>query len=254
MSYQVKIPVFEGPLDLLLHLIEKNEVDIYDIPIALVTEQYLQYLYLAGEIDLELTSEFLLMACTLLSIKARMLLPKKPAIFEEEEEGNDPRQELVDKLIEYKLYKEKAGELRRIELEQSRVYWREIDEAKLLKEFPPANPLGCVSMEDLIAAYSQVLRKMEKKHEVVSIMREAITVQEKMEKILELLETKPNGLTFTQLFREPQSREEVVITFLALLETMRRGLVVVRQADLFAEIMIFPKDIKGGQDIAHSVS
>ena len=254
MSYQVKIPVFEGPLDLLLHLIEKNEVDIYDIPIAVITEQYLQYIYLADEIDLDLTSEFLLMACTLLSIKAKMLLPQKPAVFEEDEAGIDPRQELVEKLLEYKLYKEKAGELRRIESEQARVFWREIDEVKLLKEFPPANPLGAVSLEDLLVAYNQVLRKMEKKREVVSIMREAITVQEKMEKIMRRLGKAPNGLSFSQLFVQPQNREEVIITFLALLETMRRGLVIVRQADLFAEIMIFAKDQKGGLDLADSVS
>ena len=241
-------------MDLLLHLIEKNEVDIYDIPIAVITEQYLQYVYLAGEIDLDLTSEFLLMACTLLSIKAKMLLPQKPAVSDDDEEGIDPRQELVEKLLEYKLYKEKAGELRKIESEQSKVFWREIDEVKLLKEFPPANPFGAVSLEDLLAAYNQVLRKMEKKREVVSIMREVITVQEKMERLLRLLKKAPNGLTFSRLFAQPQNREEVIITFLALLETMRRGLVIVRQTDLFAEIMIFAKDQEGGQNLAHSVS
>jgi len=181
------------------------------------------------------------MACTLLSIKARMLLPKKPADPEgEEEEGFDPRRELVEKLLEYKLYKEKADELKRIEQEQAKVFWREIDEVKLLKEFPPANPFGSVSLEDLLSAYGQVLRKLEKKREVVSILRESVTVGEKMESLLRLLEDNANGITFSALFLCQRSREEVVITFLALLETMRRGLVIVKQADLFAEIMIFP--------------
>lgn len=143
MPYEVKIPVYEGPMDLLLQLIDDNEVDIYDIPIALITQQYLDYLNLAEEMDLELTSEFVLMACTLLSIKAKMLLPKPPKI-EEEEDEIDPRQELVDKLLEYKLFKEKAEVFKSMETKQAMVFTREVDEVKLLQEFPPDNPLGTI--------------------------------------------------------------------------------------------------------------
>jgi len=253
MAYQVKVPVFEGPLDLLLHLIEKNEVDIYDIPIALITQQYLDYLQLAGEIDLELTSEFLLMACTLLAIKARMLLPKHISSKDEEDEG-DPRQELVEKILEYKLYKEKAGEFRRMENEQSRVFWREIDEDRLLKEFPPSNPLGAVSLEDLLMAYNQILRKIEKKREVISITREEITVQEKIAEILERLRKKPSGLSFNRLFGSAANREEVIVTFLALLELARRKHIILRQNRLFSDIRIYLKDTEGGLNGADSVS
>ena len=252
MAYQVKVPVFEGPLDLLLHLIDKNEVDIYDIPIALITQQYLDYLALAGEVDLELTSEFLLMACTLLAIKARMLLPQHAA--PEEEEGlEDPRQELVEKILEYKLYKEKAAEFRKLENDQAKVFWREIDEYRLLREFLPDNPLGDISMKDLMQAYNHILRKIEKKREVVAITREEITVQEKMGELIVHLKKKPSGLSFNGLFRGAADRVEVIVTFLALLELARRNLIILRQNRLFSNIRIYLKSSEGGQDSAHSV-
>ncbi|MCR4442903.1 MAG: segregation/condensation protein A [Peptococcaceae bacterium] len=254
MVYKIKVPVFEGPLDLLLHLIEKNEVDIYNIPIALIVQQYLEYLALAREVDLELTSEFLLMVCTLLAIKARMLLPRHAASSEEEEEEEDPRRELVEKLLEYKIYKEVAGEFREKEILWSKVFWREIDEAKLLKEFPPLNPLGTVTMADLFTAYNHVLRKYEKKREVVSITRDEITVREKIEYILNRLYKKPSGLSFKSLFSGMSSRSEVIVTFLALLELARRGTVMLRQAHLFSDILIFLNESKGGEDSADSVS
>jgi len=238
MTYQVKIPVFEGPMDLLLHLIEKNEVEITNIPIALITQQYLDYLKLADELDLELTSEFLLMACTLLAIKARMLLPKPPRVQEEEEEV-DPRQELVDKLLEYKQYKEKAELFKEMESRQAKVYTREIDEVKLLKEFPPANPLGSVSLEDLFAAYNQVLLRWEKRQEVVAITRVEITIQDKIADLYGQLQKKPEGLSFSKVLNKAASKEEVIITFLALLEMCRRGMVTLRQERLFADIQIY---------------
>lgn len=253
MSYQVKIPVFEGPMDLLLHLIEKNEVDIYDIPISLITQQYLDYLALAEELDLELTSEFLLLACTLLSIKARMLLPKPPRLQPDEEEV-DPRQELVEKIIEYKLFKEKAERFKEMEGSQAKVFWREIDEVKLLKEFPPSNPLGSVEMEDLIKAYRQVMRKLEKKNEVVSISRIEITLQDKMEYIISRLKKRPQGLSFTQILSRAASRDELIISFLAILELARRGQIRLEQKTLFAKIVISLIDIEGGHEGVHFIS
>ena len=133
MAYQVKLPVYEGPMDLLLDLIEENEIDIYNIPIAQITQQYLDYINLAGKLDLELTSEFLIMACTLLSIKAKMLLPKPVVETVNEEQEIDPREELVQKLLEYKEYKEKAKLFEELEERQAQYYWREIDDVELLK-------------------------------------------------------------------------------------------------------------------------
>lgn len=252
MTYQVKLPVFEGPMDLLLHLIEKNEVEISNIPIAIITQQYLDYLGLAEELDLELTSEFLLMACTLLSIKARMLLPKPARVLEEGEEL-DPRQELVDKLLEYKHYKEKAEVFKEMESRQSRVFTRDIDEVKLLKEFPPANPLGAVSLSDLFTAYNQVILRWEKKQEVVSITRVQVTIQDKIEQIHERLKNQPAGLSFLGILTEAASKEEVITTFLALLEMCRMGTVTVVQNNLFADIKIYLKQ-EGGQTDVHSIS
>ena len=252
MAYQVKIPVFEGPMDLLLHLIEKNEVEITNIPIAMLTQQYLDYLALADELDLELTSEFLLMACTLLSIKAQLLLPKPPKAKEEEEEL-DPRQELVDKLLEYKLYKEKALTFKELESSQSKVFPREIDEVKLLKEFPPSNPLGAVTLDDLFSVYGQVLKRWEKKHEVVSISRTQETIQDKIRQIYEALLQQPDGLSFRGLLTEAGSKEEVIITFLALLEMTRLLTVILRQPRPFSDIMIYLNP-EGGLTDAGTIS
>jgi len=252
MTYQVKLSVFEGPMDLLLHLIEKNEVEISNIPIALITQQYLDYLGLAEELDLELTSEFLLMACTLLSIKARMLLPKPARVLEEGEEL-DPRQELVDKLLEYKHYKEKAEVFKEMESRQSRIFTRDIDEVKLLKEFPPVNPLGSVSLSDLFTVYNQVILRWEKKQEVVSITRVEVTIQDKILQIHERLKNQPGGLSFLGILREVASKEEVITTFLALLEMCRMGTVTVVQNNLFADIKIYLKQ-EGGLADVHSIS
>lgn len=253
LAYKVKIPVFEGPLALLMHLIEKNEVDIYDIPIAVITEQYLEYLDMAGEIDLELTSEFLVMACTLLTIKAKMLLPK-PKIANEEVEEVDPRQELIDKLLEYKEYKEKASSLKDLEEGQGKVYWRQIDEVQLLKEFPPPNPIGNVTLEDLLEAFQNVLTRLEVENETVSITREEVSLQDRISYIQTRLREKPRGLAFSDLFEKKISREKVVVTFLAVLELTRRGVIMVRQHCLFADIIIFSRDPEGELTDAHPIS
>lgn len=253
MTYQVKIPVFEGPMDLLLHLIEKNEVEISNIPIAMITQQYLDYLELAGELDLELTSEFLLMACTLLSIKARMLLPKPPKAAEAEEE-TDPRQELVDKLLEYKHYKEKADTFKNMEARQAQVFTRDIDELKLLKEFPPANPLGSLTLADLFAAYSQALLRWEKRQEVVAIPMTPITIQDKIDQISGQLRESSQGLSFLGILCAAASKEEIILAFLAILEMCRLGIITLVQTKLFADILIYQKDQEGGQRDVHSVS
>jgi segregation and condensation protein A len=245
MEYQVKLPIFEGPMDLLLHLIEKNELDIYNIPIALITKQYMEYLELAGEIDLELTSEFLVMACTLLSIKAKMLLPK-PIVEITEEEGPDPRQELVERLLEYKQYKEQAEIFKELEERQLKCFWRVIDDVQLLKKFPPANPVGSLDMDDLVAVLSEVLKKMKHRQQTVSLNREEVTIKDKIKDIVTLLHEKPHGLSFYKLFPAEVTKEEIIVTFLALLELIRREKIFVKQQKLFDDIYIFAIQTEGG--------
>lgn len=255
MAYEVKIPVFEGPLDLLLHLIEKNEVDIYNIPISSITQQYLEYIALAEEIDLELTSEFLVMACTLLSIKARMLLPKKSIEVEEEEYEEDPRQELVEKILEYKKFKEQTLYFREKEKNTGRVYWREVDEVQLLKAFPPSDPVGDVTIEDLVKTYRLILKRVERRIECIPIPKEEITIQDKMVVIMKELIEKNTGILFTRLFEDACDKVDVIITFLAILELARRGMVQLKQKGLFSDIMIFLKDSTEGEvEVAHSIS
>ncbi|MFZ5754960.1 MAG: segregation and condensation protein A [Bacillota bacterium] len=253
MSYKVQLPVFEGPLDLLLHLIDKNEVDIYDIPIALITQQYLEYLSAAEELDLELTSEFLIMASTLLSIKARMLLPKS-TMQNEEEFGGDPREELVEKLLEYKIFKETASVFKEMEYSQAKIFMRHIDEAKLLKDYPPPNPVGDVTLQHLIFAFHKVLARIEKKKEVLTLPREQVTIRSKISYILLQVKNKPLGLPFRELFTEAASKEEVIVTFLALLELIRLGRIHIKQPQLFEEILIFSSQIEGGHTSAHAIS
>jgi segregation and condensation protein A len=254
MTYQVRLPIFEGPMDLLLHLIEENEIDIYNIPIALITQQYLDYLDRAGQMDLELTSEFIVMACTLLSIKARMLLPTPIIETADDEQELDPREELVQRLLEYKEYKEKAKVFQELEERQSRCFWREIDDAQLLKKFPPPNPIGTVTWEDLAHVFSNILEKVEKREQIISLSREEITVRDKTEYIMAMLQEKPQGLSFYQLIATAVSKEEVIVTFLALLELVKLGKVFVRQKNLFKDIYIFMMPLEEGQGNAYSFS
>ena len=254
MTYQVRLPIFEGPMDLLLHLIEENEIDIYNIPIALITQQYLDYLDRAGQMDLELTSEFIVMACTLLSIKARMLLPTPIVETADDEQELDPREELVQRLLEYKEYKEKAKVFQELEERQSRCFWREIDDAQLLKKFPPPNPIGTVTWEDLAHVFSNILEKVEKREQIISLSREEITVRDKTEYIMAMLQEKPQGLSFYQLIATAVSKEEVIVTFLALLELVKLGKVFVRQKNLFKDIYIFMMPLEEGQSNAYSFS
>ena len=157
--FKILIDNFTGPLDLLLHLIEKDELDIYDIPIAKITDQYLNYIQTLDHLDLDAASEFLVMAATLLAIKARMLLPKAPQIMNEEEK--DPRQELVARLIEYKQFKQAAALFREKETEMGKVFVRKPDIAELLKKYGPQNPVENISVYDLLQTFKIILEKNE---------------------------------------------------------------------------------------------
>lgn len=228
MPYQVKLPVFEGPLDLLLHLIEEQEVDIYDIPIARITEAYLRYLAETPELDLEGAGEFLLMAATLVHIKSKMLLPRGE-VEEEEETLEDPRMPLVERLLEYKRYKEAALALGEREAAQQLVYGRGGDLE------PPSSPLG-LRLVDLLVAFREVLKRAEAEPPLV-IEREEINIRERMAFLLERLREE-SPIPFSSLFEQGSRRLEVIVTFLALLELLRQGLIRCRQSVPFGEIMI----------------
>ncbi len=230
MSYKVKLEIFEGPLDLLLYLIKKDEVDILDIPIAKITAQYLEYLELMQLLDLDIAGEFLVMAATLMHIKSRMLLPpEEREVLEEPEE--DPRQELVRRLLEYQKFKEAAQHLEEMELERSRYFVR--------SETPPVIEEGEyfeASLFDLITAFSKVLTSVPRKT-FQEIVIDEVTVEEKIGYILDILKEKTRTY-FTNLFENMKNKMEVVCTFLALLELIRIKEAVVRQPKLFGPILV----------------
>lgn len=234
-DYPIRLPIFEGPLDLLLFLIRKNEVDIYDIPIASVTEQYLAVLHQMETLNLEVAGDFFVMAATLMYIKSRMLLPRKeqgPALHEEDDEDIDPRWELVQQLLEYRRVKEASALLHDL-----------IESAhNLIPRNPPKNqnefqerPLHGVGRIELWNTFNQVLRRLTERMVVGEIHDEVISVSERMESILEQLKSLPS-FTFSSLFPERPSLALVVASFLALLELARLNQIEVEQEDNFADI------------------
>lgn len=246
-SYQVHLMNFEGPLDLLLHLIRREEMNIYDIPIARITEQYLDEIRDLAAVDIDRASEFLVMAATLLGIKSRMLLPKPPKLVvaeEQEDEADDPRTELIRQLVAYSHFKEVAGGLKDKEEEMSRVYTRGLFVE--VPEGPP--PLQGLTLKDLVKAFEEVLKDEWNWREVP---REEIPLREKIREISFRLSRQPSGVRFQDLFTRGGSRLEIVVTFLALLELMRQRQAVVIQSGIFGEILI-RKVIASEQPIGES--
>src|SRR3972149_1277425 len=250
MTYQVKLPIFEGPLDLLLHLINEHEINIYDIPIAFITQQYLEYIELQKPLNLEIAGEFLVMAATLIQIKSRTLLPKSEVAAESEEEGEDPREELIRKLIEYKKYKEAAIHLRDKEMYQRNIFTRmiNIDESEEV--------LIDVSIFDLLGAFKNIMKNIESR-DMFEISMDEVSVTEKINFIMEILSVTPH-ITFDSLFTpsySPINRGkggymELISTFLALLELIRLKLVRIQQVKRFGTIRIFKsvEEIKDGSE------
>lgn len=233
MSHKIKLEVFEGPLDLLLYLIRKEELDICDIPVAKITEQYLEYLDVMQLLDLQVAGEFLVMASTLMHIKSKMLLP--PDEQEEEFIEEDPRAELIRKLLEYKKFKEAAGCLEELELEQAKTFRRKVS----LEEIDASiedEPYFEASLFDLIDAFSKVLKTMPK-DQFFEILREEFTVERKIHDLLHLLVARP-VLHFSKLFEKARTKVEVIATFLAVLELIRLKEILVRQKSSFQEIEI----------------
>lgn len=240
MAVQYKLDSFEGPLDLLLHLIDKAEVDIYNIPISDITNQYMQFIASMDVLDLDPTSEFLVMAATLLSIKSKMLLPKPPVVdldIDGYDDEIDPREELVQKLIEYRKYKGIAEHLRGKELERSLIYTREPDD---LSSFVPEvveNPLKGLHIADLVFAFQKALKKSVKRNTVSKIRRDEISVKDRIRDVLDILKNQGGKLLFLNLFVD-WTREEIVVTFLAVLELMKMKQVSCYQHRLFDDIVI----------------
>jgi segregation and condensation protein A len=233
MNYKIKLEVFEGPLDLLIYLVKKDHLNIYDIPIAKVTEQYLQYLNLMQMLDLNIAGEFLVMAATLMQIKSKMLLPAQEGAAEEEQE--DPREELVRRLLEYEKFKEIAEDLRRKETDQREIYKRPKLEAEKKPEENQATYFEA-SIFDLISAFSQALKDVPKEvfYEVV---KDKFTMEEATHQILHLLLVS-SSVKLSGLFGRSKNKLEIIVTFLAVLELIKAKEIIARQSELFQEIEI----------------
>lgn len=243
MTWEVHLGVFDGPLDLLLHLIKSEEIDIYDIPLAQVVEQYLDYIEDVQSLDIDRAGDFLVMAATLCGIKARMLLPGQ---VQGSDEGSeiaivvDPRRELVERLLEYSRYREAGRVLREFEVNRSLTYrrWEEAEPEV------PERPLetGEVSPEDLFQAF---LRILERRREPATqeISAEVVTVREKIAQLIRVLSSSQATIRFSELFEPAVSRLEMVVTFLALLELNRQRLVTIIQPEALGEISIRRREV-----------
>ena len=232
MEYGIKLEIFEGPMDLLLHLIQKSDLDIYDIPISKITSEYIAYLNLMKEMNLDVAGDFLIMAATLMRIKSKMLLPVYGE--EEDEELDDPRDEITKRLLEYKKFKEASKVLKTNLEKQKDVFFR-----KTQPEFIDEDFGINVSLFDLMDAFRKVLEYAKKSSK--EIIKEEFTIEEKIRIILSLLEGK-KFISFYSIFLKDESRYSVIITFLALLELIKIGQISVRQNEAFSEIRIYRKE------------
>lgn len=235
MNYKLKLDVFEGPLDLLLYLIKKNDIDICDIPITKITEQYLEYIDMMKMMDLDVIGDFLVMAATLMQIKSRMLLPPDPGQPEEEE--FDPRDELVKRLQEYKMFKEIAEKLKEKESSRQDLFGRSMDEdlAREIKD-DAKEVYFEASLFDLINAFTSAIRKF-KEETVYQVNKEEFTVEQKIHEILHLLLEKEN-IMLTELFGKAGSKVEVIVTFMSILELIRLREILVMQKRVFGDIEV----------------
>lgn len=234
-EYKVQFEVFEGPLDLLLYLIKKEEVDIYEVNLTRLATQFIEYIDLMRQFDLEIAGEFLVMASTLMYIKSRELLPVDQQVTAEgEEEGEDPRWELIRQLVEYKKFKDAATQLQTLEARQENIFPRLPGKLEFESTAPPPKP--DVSIFDLLNAVNSVLKRFGQR-EGGAIFEDKWTVSEKIEYILRVLAER-GSLRFSELFATAASRSEVVCTFLALLELIRLKQILCAQPEAFAEIEI----------------
>lgn len=234
-DYKVRLEIFEGPLDLLLYLIKKDEVDIQAISIERITRQYLDYLNTFKLLNIDLASEFIVMAANLMYLKSRTLLPRAEQAPDEETEEDDPRWELIRQLIEYKKFKDAAGFLSLRELEQEGRFAHQPDPADLPEPEPPT--LAEVSIFDLIRAFQNVLKRFEESHDFGDIIDDRFTVSDKIELLMSRIQP-GESRRFEELFQSATTKAEVIVTFLALLELMKLNQFLVRQHDLLGDIVI----------------
>ncbi len=232
----VKLPVYEGPFDLLLDLIKKNEMDILNIEISVITKQYLEYLKQMKEFDLEIAGEFLVMAATLMYIKSKMLLPL--AENQDDEEGEDPRTELIRKLLEYQAFREAAKNLGVLEGERGRIFTRQVTDYYLSSLSPEDIQIDTFSANlfDLLNAFQSVLRGVSKEtfHEV---FEEIVSIEQKIDDVKKIL-TERGSVKFHELFSERFTKNELIATFLALLEIIKSKFAEVLQEKQFGDILI----------------
>jgi segregation and condensation protein A len=235
-EYKVKFEVFEGPLDLLLYLIRKEEVDIYEVNLTKLATQFIEYIDLMRMLDLDIAGEFLVMASTLMYIKSKELLPvDQQVLVEDEDEGEDPRWELIRQLVEYKKFKDAAARLQQLETIQENTYPRLAPRPDLQLE--PVKTKPEVSLFDLVNAVNSILKRVGQREDLREIFEERFTVSEKIEHLLNLVTQGPM-VRFSTLFAEARTRSEVVVTFLALLELIRLKQLAVIQSEQFGEIEI----------------
>lgn len=243
MNLEFRLQVFEGPLDLLLHLIDKNKVNIYDIPIVEITEQYMEYVKQMDKQDLNLVSEFLVMAATLLDIKAKMLLPKTP---EEAEEEGDPRAELVEKLLEYKRYKYMSYELRDRQIDAEKSMYKKPTVPDEVKQYEPPvdleELLDGITLKKLNDIFADVLKRQEDKIDPIrskfgKIEKEEVNIEEKITQVMDYIEINRH-CSFKKLLCGQRSKIQVIVTFLAILELMKTGKINIIQNNIFDDIII----------------
>jgi len=255
LSITVKLEAFEGPFDLLFHLIEKNKINIYDIPISLIADQFIEYIDAMQERNMENISEFLVMAATLLEIKSKMLLPSPK---KEEEEEEDPREELVNKLLEYKKIKHFSEELKIRQIEAQKVFYRNSTLPQHIKDILQDTPvdisevLDGVTLQNMFSIFQDLLKRKEKKVDTIrsgfkSVQRDIYKIEDKITYILDLLVIYP-VIHFHELFYEDSDKMEIVVTFLALLELIRSKQVKIEQKNPFKDILIMTYDGMDGDE------
>ncbi len=253
MELSYKLESFEGPLDLLLHLIEKNKVNIYDIPIAAITDQYLEYVRHMEEESLDVVSEFLVMAATLLDIKARMLLPKE---VNEEGEEEDPRAELVARLLEYKTYKYMSMELKDMELDAEKIFYKDPTVPKEVKEYEQPvdldKLLDGVTLAKLEQIFQSVMRRQQAKIDPVrstfgTIKKDPVSLEDKIADVMRYAR-EHRKFSFRGMLTRQKDKTEIVVTFLALLELMKIGKIHLTQENLFDDMMIETLEPEGAEE------
>ncbi len=243
MSLEIKLQVFEGPMDLLMHLIDKNQIDIYDIPIVTITEQYMEYINAMQKEDMEVTSEFLVMAATLIDIKCKMLLPKE---VNEDGEEEDPRAELVEKLLEYKMYKYMAFELKDRQMDAGLSWYRSKNIPKEVREYEApidfSDLIGDASLNKLNEIFQELLKRQEDKVDPIrskfgNIEKESVDMDAKTLYIKAYIR-EHSKFSFRQLLEKQHNKTEIIVTFLIILEEMKLGEIEIEQDGTFADIII----------------